>query len=360
MRAAVLADAPELLALLPDLSSSLAAVRQRTAPLLAELRATPDLATREGMSYLDAKHMLLMLYSIHILFYILLKLEGQPVRDHPVMQRLLAAKTYLEKLKGLDKRLQHQVEKLLRAAKVAAAGGGAGEGAADEAAGGLRANPAALVSKLDEDMDGGDVYRPPKMTAVTMDGEEGGGREARQAERAERAELRRARQSAFVRDLEAEVTGAPEEEAAVGAVGGARDASNVELLKQQQRLEARAAAEEDLMVRPAQPRTAFEQLHHCVHEGQRPLLCRMVDTPAVQTLLQLKCSCTGQCSWAGLAVECLPLRYISAAQQRCFYVISLHQRSTLAGAAWRLAATDHGLVGGRGGRVRWPAAGGCV
>lgn len=250
LRAAVLADAPELLALLPDLTSSLADVRKRTAPLLAELRATPDLVTRDGMSYLDAKHLLLLMYSIHILFYILLKLDGQPVREHPVMQRLLAAKTYLEKLKGLDKRLRHQVEKLLRAAKVAAAAGGAaGEAGAEEDPMSFRANPGALVSKLDEDMEGGEAYRPPKLTSVTMEEEElRGGRAARQAERSERAELRRARQSAFVRDLEAEVMGAPEEEAAVGAVGGARDASNLELLKQQQRLEARAAAEEDLMV----------------------------------------------------------------------------------------------------------------
>lgn len=253
LQAAVLADAPELLTLLPDLSSSLAEVRKRTGPLLHELHSSPDLVTRDGMSYLDAKHMLLLMYSIHILFYILLKLEGQPVRDHPVMQRLVAAKTYLEKLKGVDKRLKHQVEKLLRAAKAAAAAGSAGGSgdAGDAEMVSYRANPDALVSKVDEDMDGSGAYRPPKLTAVTMEEEGGvrGGREARQAERSERAELRRARQSSFVRDLEAEVMGAPEEETAVGAVGGARDTGNLELLKQQQRLEARAAAEEDLMVR---------------------------------------------------------------------------------------------------------------
>lgn len=130
MRAAVLADAPELLALLPDLVSSLGEVRHRTAPLLAELRTSPDLATKDGLSYLDAKHMLLLMYCIHIVFYILLKLEGQPVKSHPVMQRLVAAKTYLEKLKAVDKRMKHQVDKLLAAAKAARTNAGqAGEGA---------------------------------------------------------------------------------------------------------------------------------------------------------------------------------------------------------------------------------------
>lgn len=129
MRAAVLEDAPELLSLLPDLASSLGEVRHRTAPLLAELRHSPDLTTTEGLSYLDAKHMLLLMYCMHILFYILLKLEGQPVKSHPVMQRLVAAKTYLEKLKGIDKRVKHQVDKLLAAAKAAhSSRGEAGDG----------------------------------------------------------------------------------------------------------------------------------------------------------------------------------------------------------------------------------------
>jgi U3 small nucleolar RNA-associated protein 3 len=129
MRAAVLDDAPELLSLLPDLVSSLGEVRHRTAPLLAELRHSPELTTKEGLSYLDAKHMLLLMYCMHILFYILLKLEGQPVKSHPVMLRLIAAKTYLEKLKGIDRRVKHQVDKLLAAAKAARENGGAaGEG----------------------------------------------------------------------------------------------------------------------------------------------------------------------------------------------------------------------------------------
>ena len=119
MRTAVLEDAPELLSLLSDLTSSLGEVRHRTAPLLAELRRSPDLTTTEGLSYLDAKHMLLLMYCMHILFYILLKLEGQPVKAHPVMQRLVACKTYLEKIKGIDKRVKHQVDKLLAAAKAA-------------------------------------------------------------------------------------------------------------------------------------------------------------------------------------------------------------------------------------------------
>ena len=125
---AILQDAPELLALLRDLASSFHEVRTRTAPLLAELQAG-ELATDAGMSYLETKHMLLLMYCVNSLFYVLLKLEGRPVRDHPVIQRLLTIKAFLEKLRPVDKKLRTQVEKLLRAAEAAAAGGADAAGA---------------------------------------------------------------------------------------------------------------------------------------------------------------------------------------------------------------------------------------
>ena len=127
--AAVLRDAPELLTVLADMKAAFAEVRTKTGPLLAELRQG-ELATQAGMSYLEAKHMLLLTYCIHSLFYMLLKLEGRPVKDHPVVVRLVAVKAYLEKLRPVDKRLRGQVEKLLRAAALAASGGAGAAGAA--------------------------------------------------------------------------------------------------------------------------------------------------------------------------------------------------------------------------------------
>jgi hypothetical protein len=72
-------------------------------------------------------------------------------------------------------------------------------------------------------------------------------REERAAQRLQRAALQKAQRSQFVKDLQAEVLDAPEEDAAVGSFA-ARGADTVSLLKQQQRLEARAAVEEDMMV----------------------------------------------------------------------------------------------------------------
>ena len=76
------------------------------------------LATAEGVSYLEAKHLLLLHYCINIVFYLLLKAEGRPVRDHPVIARLLELRAYLEKIRPIDKKLQYQMEKLLMMAQL--------------------------------------------------------------------------------------------------------------------------------------------------------------------------------------------------------------------------------------------------
>ena len=60
----------------------------------AQVRAG-QLATAEGVSYLEAKNLLLLSYCTHIVFYLLLKAEGRPVRTHPVIGRLLQIRAYL-------------------------------------------------------------------------------------------------------------------------------------------------------------------------------------------------------------------------------------------------------------------------
>ena len=75
-----------------------------------------QLATAEGVSYLEAKYLLLLHYCIHLVFYILLKAEGRSVRDHPVIARLVEIRAFLERARPIDKRLRYQMDKLLAAA----------------------------------------------------------------------------------------------------------------------------------------------------------------------------------------------------------------------------------------------------
>jgi len=138
--AALLADAPELLALLQDLTDTLSEARMRVGPVLQEIRSG-GLATSEGISYLEAKYLLLLQYCTHIVFYILLKAEGRPVKDHPVITRLVELRAYMEKIRPIDKRLQYQIDRLIKAAQIASNSGGggkgelAGDGTAEAAAG---------------------------------------------------------------------------------------------------------------------------------------------------------------------------------------------------------------------------------
>lgn len=58
------------------------------------------------------------------------------MKEHPVVQRLVETRMYLEKIRPIDKKLRYQIDKLLQAAH--AAGDLSGQDAGDLA---LRANP---------------------------------------------------------------------------------------------------------------------------------------------------------------------------------------------------------------------------
>eukprot|EP00897_Mesotaenium_endlicherianum_P005543 jgi/Mesen1/5016/ME000025S04418 len=213
-----------------------------------------EYVTAEGLSYLEAKHLLLLTYCSSIVFYLLLRAEGRSVRDHPVITRLVELRLLLEKIRPIDKKLQYQIEKLLKAAQsqpgsaaAAAANGGAPGGAAGQKDDALkyRPNPDMLVSKVntaDAQEEGGGVYRPPKLVPTAMDTEEDG--RARKGEgRVSKDARNRAARSAFVRQLADELEGRPEE---VREVVGVESA---DMERERQRLQARAQAEENLFAR---------------------------------------------------------------------------------------------------------------
>ena len=90
--------------------------------MLEKLRANQVDTTKHGLTYLEMKNTLLLSYCQFLSLFILLKLEGQSVADHPVIERLLYIKTLLERLRPLDQKLQYQVDKLLRTAALAESG----------------------------------------------------------------------------------------------------------------------------------------------------------------------------------------------------------------------------------------------
>lgn len=110
------------------------------------------------------------------MFYLMLKLEGKSIKDHPVVLRLVEIRAYLEKIRPMEVRLQPQVEKLLRAVNLAKESESqSSQGVEsvlkvcvvmeDEEAS-LAPHPEELVPKIQE---GTQVYKAPKINPVAME-----------------------------------------------------------------------------------------------------------------------------------------------------------------------------------------------
>eukprot|EP00958_Prasinococcus_capsulatus_P028386 scaffold6685_cov202-Prasinococcus_capsulatus_cf.AAC.12 len=202
--AAVMKDAPELVALLNELKNALGEVDGKILPLLEKVRGG-EVSTKEGISYLETKHLLMMTYCTNIVFYLLLKAEGVSVKDHPVLDRLVQLRLFMEKMRPIDKRLSYQVEKLL-SSSVEPVGDEQNKQSLN-----YRPQPDKLVSKLGEDAgeEADDaVYRPPRLEAVTMDDETV---KDRKLARQEAEQRRRASKTQVVQEMVREMNDIPEE-----------------------------------------------------------------------------------------------------------------------------------------------------
>uniref|UniRef100_A0A7S2WK05 Sas10 C-terminal domain-containing protein n=1 Tax=Mucochytrium quahogii TaxID=96639 RepID=A0A7S2WK05_9STRA len=108
----VAAHAPELLGLLADFKKNLSTLEKHVAPVFEKVKDN-ELATEDGMTFLQAKAQAMLTYCINVAFYLYLRLEGQSVKDHPVIAQLVRVRTVLEKLKPLDLKLSSQIDRLL-------------------------------------------------------------------------------------------------------------------------------------------------------------------------------------------------------------------------------------------------------
>lgn len=121
----------------------------------------------DDASYFVLKQEMLTAYCTAMSYYLLRKAKGLSVRDHPVLQRLYELRLVFEKLRLLDSKLRHQLDKVLSRA--------------DEDATALRPNPMAL--EVDAARPEGDaeaaapdgIYRAPRHSSVKYGGGGGGG-----------------------------------------------------------------------------------------------------------------------------------------------------------------------------------------
>lgn len=107
-------ESPELLKMLEDVKRYLGEVKELAKPLheLLYERKVAE-ADRNLVMFLETKVQLLLSYCMHVTFYLLLKSEGKKVSGHPVIDRLVEIRVYLEKMWPLEEKLQYSLNRLL-------------------------------------------------------------------------------------------------------------------------------------------------------------------------------------------------------------------------------------------------------
>lgn len=155
----LLKDAPELIGLVEEMKEKMNEVKQFITPILDAYRNktlphAANEAERAGLSYLEVKHQLLLAYITNVSFYLLLRAEGKSVKDHPVISQLVHIKALLDRMRPLDSRMSHQINRLLKSAQMT-----------------LAAKPATGVNNEESDMDDvdySDVKNHPKIQAIKV------------------------------------------------------------------------------------------------------------------------------------------------------------------------------------------------
>ncbi|XP_042060842.1 something about silencing protein 10-like [Salvia splendens] len=109
----VYSSAPELIGLLSELKDSLDQLENKVNPLVEKIKGRES-GKKGTMHYIEVKQLLLQSYCQAITFYLLLKSEGQPVRDHPVVSHLVEIKSLLDKIKNIDDNLSFDMEETLK------------------------------------------------------------------------------------------------------------------------------------------------------------------------------------------------------------------------------------------------------
>ncbi|KAF0981140.1 hypothetical protein FDP41_012928 [Naegleria fowleri] len=249
-------DAPEFMELLVELKNKLSTVKDQLHPLMSKVMVG-NLATSEGLSYLETKYHLILSYCTNILFYMLLKSSGKSVKDHPVIDQLVELRLLLEKIKPIDERMKYQIDKLVKMANDIQDATMTYE---------FKANPDRLVkndeedgysnhgdegdemaesdedylektkssrklktslddtdSDMDEDEADDETYVAPKMMAIRYDdGDE------RKAEKTRKKAMERIEKGKLLKELKAEFGDAPEERESVGTENRSKYLAQIE------------------------------------------------------------------------------------------------------------------------------------
>ncbi|XP_063938742.1 uncharacterized protein LOC108197136 isoform X1 [Daucus carota subsp. sativus] len=251
-------DAPRLVAVLKEMKEGLDAVTNKVQALTAKVKAD-KLPTADGISYLDAKNLLLLNYCQSLVYYLLRKTKGLSIEGHPVVRSLVEIRLFLEKIRPIDKKLQYQIQKLTRltGSEVDVGLNEKEEDSSQKTEDPLmyRPNPDMLALKTNVAEDSIGVYKIPKIVPTMME-EDKKTRQERNVLRKERQALRESGQSVYMRDMMNDLEGRPEE---VREMVGTE---SIEVTKYKERLEAQSRIEEELFTRAPITKSEKKKMKH--------------------------------------------------------------------------------------------------
>ncbi|XP_010475562.1 PREDICTED: neuroguidin [Camelina sativa] len=238
-------EAPQLATVLREMKNGLDVVRSKVEDLTAKVKAN-SYPTTDGISYLEAKHLLLLSYCQCLVYYLLRKTKGLSIDSHPVVRSLVEIRMFLEKIRPIDKKLQYQIQKLTTtggSVTELAEGKGSGAAQASEDLSNYKPKPDLLADKTEDDQEDG-VYRPPKFAPMSMDDKTS--KQERNAARKEKHFLR-ATEDTYWKDVLDDLEDKPEE---IRDFYGAESREQKKFITQYERQQQ---AEEELFTRA--PRT---------------------------------------------------------------------------------------------------------
>ncbi|XP_024642750.2 neuroguidin isoform X2 [Macaca nemestrina] len=210
-------DLPSAVTLLKNLQEQVMTITAQVQSLTQKVQAGAY-PTEKGLSFLEVKDQLLLMYLMDLTHLILDKASGGSLQGHDGVLRLVEIRTVLEKLRPLDQKLKYQIDKLVKTAVT----GSLSENDPLR----FKPHPSNMMSKLssedeeeDEVEDGqseasgkksvkgvSKKYVPPRLVPVHYDETEA----EREKKRLERAK-RRALSSSVIRELKEQYSDAPEE-----------------------------------------------------------------------------------------------------------------------------------------------------
>ncbi|PIA28894.1 hypothetical protein AQUCO_06500019v1 [Aquilegia coerulea] len=201
-------DTPQLAAVLKEMKEVLDTVRSKVQILTSKVKED-NYPTTDGISYLEAKHLMLLNYCQSVVYYVLRKAKGLSVEGHPYFSRI--------QVRPIDKKLHYQIDKLLKIAKSSEEKvldvekkPKASQKAKDDARN-YRPNPDNMISmSINDPMNADNLYRPPKFAPTTVNDDKMSKQE-KMALRKDKLLDRKAKQNPFMKDFMDDPEGRPEE-----------------------------------------------------------------------------------------------------------------------------------------------------